>query len=155
MTGVLTLPELALAALEWRREGAVLVLACGCFDPLHVGHVQHLKAARGLGNVLVVAVTGDGFVNKGPNRPRSPAEHRAEVVASLSCVDAAVVNDSATAGRLIHLFRPHVFVKGAEYQDNKTPNLIEETELVERFGGRVAYLSGRVVCSSTAILAGA
>lgn len=154
MSRVLTLADLTLAARDWRADGAVIVLAAGVFDPLHAGHVQHLKAARGLGNVLVVAVTADLFVNKGPNRPRAPAEHRAEVVAALRCVDAVIVNPFPTACGVIAALRPHVFVKGAEYRERKTENVLAEEDTVTQLGGRMEFLSGRLVCSSTAMLAG-
>lgn len=155
MSRVLTLEDLTLAARDWRREGAVIVLACGCFDILHAGHVQHLQAARKLGNVLVVAVTKDQFVNKGPGRPRAPDEHRAQVVAELRCVDAAIVNPFPTACGVIAALRPHVFAKGAEYQTNRTDNVVAEENVVTTLGGRMEYVSGQLICSSTAMLAGA
>ncbi len=154
LSTVLSLPDLATAADQWRAEGAVIVLASGCFDPLHVGHVQHLRHAKRLGNVLIVAVTGDAFVGKGPGRPRSPDVHRAEVIAALREVDAAVVNQGPNSVQIIDAVRPHVFVKGSEYLTNRTPQIIAETDAVEQYGGRVEFVTGPVVCSSTAILTG-
>lgn len=156
MSPILTLDCLAAAARDWKRDGAVIVLAAGCFDPLHFGHVEHLRLARQKGNVLVVSVAGDAEVRlaKGPTRPRSPAEHRAGVVAALSCVDAAVICNSYSVVPVIHALRPHIFAKGSEYEGMPTPQLASEEEAVEFYGGRVRYLSGRVVCSSTAILSG-
>lgn len=153
MSRVLTLPELTCAAKDWRREGAVIVLAAGVFDPLHYGHVQYLEAARGMGNVLVVSVAADHRVNKGPDRPRSPAAHRAGVVAALAYVDAVTICDAEDVVPVIDAIRPHVYVKGAEYRTKKTPALKAETLAIPA-DGRVVFLSGQVVCSSTAILAG-
>ncbi len=153
MSTVLTLTELQTAAAHWRAEGAVIVLASGCFDILHAGHVGHLAAARKLGNVLIVAVTGDMYVAKGPGRPRSIAEHRAEVVASLRDVDAVIVNDADSTAGIIEAIKPHYFVKGSEYATNMTPRLRAEMEAVLAYGGTVRFGSGRVVLSSTAILA--
>ncbi len=156
MSKTLSLPDLASAAADWRREGAVIVLGAGCFDPTHFGHVQYLETARGMGNVLVVSVASDYRVReaKGADRPRSPALHRAGVVAALSYVDAVTICDGPDVCSVIRTLRPHVYVKGAEYRAKKTMALASESIEVNRYGGRVEFLSGSVVCSSTAILAG-
>ncbi len=154
MSAALTIPDLAVAVAEWRREGAVIVLASGCFDPVHAGHVQHLRTARSLGNVLIVAVTGDAHVNKGPGRPRCPDWQRAEVLAGLRDVDAVTINNAPDTSAIIYAIRPHIFVKGVEYRLNRTPQIVAECEAVSGYGGRVEYVTGQVVLSSTAILAG-
>lgn len=160
MSKVLTVPELALAARDWRAEGAVIVMAAGCFDPLHLGHVQHLEAARKLGNVLVVSVAGDALVKAtkqlpdGPRRPFMPAAERAAIVAALGVVAAAVVCDAADARGILKALKPHVYAKGEEYRDKMTRALDAEGRLLDRFGGRMAYVSGPLVRSSSAILAG-
>jgi rfaE bifunctional protein nucleotidyltransferase chain/domain len=157
---VLTPPELVCAARDWRSEGAVIVLGAGCFDPLHLGHVQHLEAARKLGNVLVVSVAGDALVREtkqvigGPNRPFMPAKERAAIVAALAAVDAAVICDDVDAKGIIKVLKPHVYVKGEEYRDRTTKALAREGRLLTALGGRMEYLSGPVVRSSSAILAG-
>ena len=154
MSRVLAISDLALAARDWRTEGAVIVLAAGCFDPAHYGHVEYLRAARAMGNVLVVSVASDDRVReaKGPDRPRSPAGHRAGLIAAFGFVDAAVVCDAPDVVPVIKALKPDVYVKGAEYRAKKTPALYRE---VRAMGSRrVEFLSGPVVCSSTAILAG-
>src|SRR5687767_4215096 len=88
-----------------------VVLAHGCFDPFHWGHLQHLKAARKLGDVLVVAVTRDRSVNKGPGRPVFTEQQRAEMVEAY-CDSTIIVDDSLEALQKID---PDVFVKGREY----------------------------------------
>ena len=154
---VLSVKELTLAASGWRSEGAVIVLASGCFDPLHLGHVQHLEAARQLGNVLVVGVASDRIVSdykqkpNGVRRPFMPAICRAGIVGALRCVDVAVINDAAC--ELIAAIHPHVYVKGLEYKDNLTPDLADELELLNQLGGRMAFVSGELVLSSSMILA--
>jgi len=156
MSKVLSLADLPLAADDWRRGGAVVVLAAGAFDPFHVGHAQHLKAAKRAGNVLVVSVAGDGQVraSKGAGRPRQPAAHRAEVVADLRYVDAVVVSESPNVVPVIQALRPQVFAKGREYAERVTDALIAETAAMLAHDGRVVYVSGEIVSSSTAILAG-
>jgi rfaE bifunctional protein nucleotidyltransferase chain/domain len=154
---VLTLTDVFHAAREWYREGATVVLASGCFDPLHLGHVQHLEAARKLGNVLIVGVASDRIVRTykqkpgGPRRPLMPEAVRAGIVAGLRCVDAVAVNDAAC--ELIEAVKPHVYVKGSEYRGNLTPDLEAEAELLAQLGGRMVFLSGPQVFSSSAILA--
>lgn len=160
MSKILTTADLSLAAKDWRREGAVIVLAAGCFDPLHLGHVQHLQAAKALGNVLVVSVAGDELVRStkqfpdGPRRPFMPATDRAAIVAALACVDAVTVCDATDAKAIIRALRPHVYAKGEEYRDRITRALAEEGILLDRLGGRMEYVSGTVIRSSSAILAG-
>ena len=156
MSHVLALSDLPCAASCWREEGAVIVLAAGCFDPMHYGHVQHLETARAQGNVLVVSVAGDDVVRKakGPNRPRQTAEHRAKQIAALRCVDAVVICEADTVAPVIEQLQPHVFVKGAEYREHSTTPLRIEAATVAKHGGRTVYASGPVINSSTAILAG-
>lgn len=160
MSRVLTTAELGYAARDWRREGAVIVLCAGVFDPLHLGHVRHLEAARAMGNVLVVSVASDKLVRaKRQGRPDlpaplMPAEQRVGVVAALKFVDAAVICEDADASAIIAVLRPHVFAKGEEYRDRITPALDAEGRALDRVGGRLEFVSGPVVFSSSAILAG-
>lgn len=159
---VLAVPEIAAAARDWRAEGAVIVLAAGCFDPLHLGHVEHLAAAKRLGNVLVVSVAGDALVRAtkgkagGPARPFMPAAHRAGIVAGLRGVDGVVVCETDDATEIVRALRPHVYAKGTDYHpDRLPPALAAERALVESYGGRMAFVSGASVASSSALLAGA
>jgi rfaE bifunctional protein nucleotidyltransferase chain/domain len=128
--------EAARLALAWRRDGKRVVLANGCFDLLHVGHVRYLQAARGLGDVLVVAVNGDESVRrlKGPGRPVMSADERAELVGALAGVDAVVVFDDDRADALIARLEPDVHAKGTDYTEDSVP----ERASVLAAGGRVA-----------------
>ncbi len=123
-------------AEAWRAEGKRIVLANGCFDLLHVGHVRYLEAARALGDVLVVAINSDASVRrlKGAGRPVMGEGERAELVAALRPVDAVVVFDADTVDALVALLRPDVQAKGTDYTEESVP----EREAVERAGGRVA-----------------
>src|SRR5204863_2080288 len=89
--------ELATATAELRQHGKKIVHCHGVFDLLHIGHIKHLEAARRYGDALVVTLTPDRFVNKGPHRPAFPERLRAEALASLSCVDFVAVNEWPTA----------------------------------------------------------
>ena len=121
-----------------RARGRRVVLAGGCFDLLHAGHVAYLEAARELGDLLVVAVNGDDSVRalKGAGRPIVPAEDRARVVASLRCVDAVEVFEESTPEAVIRRLRPDVFAKGGDYDEANLP----EAPLVRALGGTVAIL---------------
>src|SRR5438128_3294775 len=103
----------ALAA-KWRAEGKTVVFTNGVFDLLHPGHVRYLQQARALGDALVVGVNSDRSVraNKGPSRPITPEDERAEVLAALACVDAVVIFDAETPRDLIAALQPDVLVKG-------------------------------------------
>src|SRR5207253_7721634 len=104
------LAEAARLAERLRAEGKRLVLANGCFDLLHVGHVRYLEAARALGDVLFVGINADAAVArlKGPGRPLVPANERAEMLQALRAVDHVVVFDEDTADALIARLRPDV-----------------------------------------------
>ena len=91
-----------------------VVLCNGCFDVLHYGHVRHLQAAKKLGDRLVVSLTVDAHVNKGPNRPIFPDIIRKQVLEALRCVDQVILVDNSF--QALHLVRPNVYVKGKEYK---------------------------------------
>ncbi len=141
--------SLAFASDAFRHHR--VVLAHGVFDVLHVGHIRYLEDARGHGNILVVSVTPDEYVGKGPGRPAFPAGLRAEMLASLSCVDAVIVNHGhATAENVIAALKPSVYCKGSEYRDGGG-KIAEEVAEVEKYGGRVHFHEGEVFSSSALI----
>jgi rfaE bifunctional protein nucleotidyltransferase chain/domain len=92
-----------------------LVLAHGCFDLLHLGHVRYLEEARNLGDRLVVSVTSDRYASKAPGRPAFTAAQRAEMLGALKCVDEVIINDYPTAVPVIERLRPEFYVKGPDY----------------------------------------
>ena len=120
---------------EWRRNGQQIVLANGCFDLLHVGHIRYLHGAKALGGKLVVAINDDDSVRqiKGDGRPLMPAEERAEIIASLADVDAVVIFSEPDVRALIHEIRPDVQAKGTDYTRENIP----ERDEVLACGGRV------------------
>jgi D-beta-D-heptose 7-phosphate kinase / D-beta-D-heptose 1-phosphate adenosyltransferase len=121
-----------------RRTGGVVVAAGGCFDVLHAGHVRLLEQARGLGDHLVVLINGDESVRrlKGPGRPLNPVDDRVAVLRSLACVDEVVVFDEDTPSEALRALRPHLFVKGADYQGAE----IEERQVLAPWGGQVVLV---------------
>ncbi len=135
-----------------RQQGERIVFTNGCFDVLHAGHVRYLKGARDLGHVLVVGLNSDAGVRrlKGPGRPLNDADARAEVLSALGCVDYVTVFDEETPLRLIEAIRPHVLVKGADYQLHQ----VVGREFVEAHGGHVVLLPLVQGQSSTRLIEG-
>ena len=121
-----------------RRQGARIVLANGCFDILHVGHVRYLEAARALGDLLVVGINADEQVRrlKGPGRPFVPERERAEVIASLRAVNLVTIFNEPTVEALLAALRPDIHAKGTDYTEETVP----EREAVRAYGGRVAIV---------------
>jgi D-glycero-beta-D-manno-heptose 1-phosphate adenylyltransferase len=135
---ILNLPELAQRVTQARSTGARVVLANGCFDILHVGHVRYLEGAKALGDLLVVGINSDAQVAelKGDGRPLMPQEHRAEMVAALQAVDLVVIFDQPTVEQLLLALKPDIHAKGTDYTEATVP----EREVVRSYGGRVAIV---------------
>jgi rfaE bifunctional protein nucleotidyltransferase chain/domain len=136
MAPLIGLEEAVRLASSSRAQGKRIVLANGCFDLLHVGHVRYLRGARALGDVLLVALNSDESVRrlKGPGRPLIPAAERAELVGALDGVDAVLLFDDDRADALIARLRPDVHAKGTDYEETSVP----ERLTVLAAGGRVA-----------------
>ena len=134
----MTLDEAATLAERLRAERKRIVLANGCFDLLHVGHIRYLRAARRLGDVLFVGINSDAAVGrlKGPGRPLMPAAERVEMLMALRDVDHVVVFEEDTADRLVARLRPDVHAKGSDY----TPDSVPESATVRALGGKTAVV---------------
>ena len=134
-----------------RANGSRVVLANGCFDVLHVGHVRYLAGARELGDVLVVGVNSDAQVArlKGAGRPILPEMERAEIVAALESVTYVTVFDEPTVEELLLALKPDVHAKGTDYTEDSVP----ERDVVRSYGGRVAIVGDPKDHSTSAILA--
>jgi D-beta-D-heptose 7-phosphate kinase/D-beta-D-heptose 1-phosphate adenosyltransferase len=137
-------------AVGQRAAGRRIVFTNGVFDLLHPGHVRYLQKAKTLGDRLIVGVNSDRSVrvNKGDGRPIVPELERAEVVASLACVDAAVVFDEETPLGLITAIQPDVLVKGADWAEDA----IVGREVVEARGGRVVRVPVESGYSTTSLV---
>lgn len=149
-----SLTEVAQISERLRLSGKRVVQCHGTFDLLHLGHVRHLEAAKLLGDCLIVTVTADAFVNKGPGRPVFDSEARAEMLASLQFVDWVVINDSADAINSITRLHPDVYVKGQDYQhieSDVTGKIVLERAAVEAHGGSI-HFTEEVTFSSTELI---
>ena len=147
---ILSREEMLTRVAEARSSGAQIVLANGCFDVLHVGHVRYLEGARELGDVLVVGINSDEQVArlKGPGRPILPAIERAEIVASLEPVTYVTIFDEPTVEQLLLALKPDVHAKGTDYTEETVP----ERAVVRSYGGRVAIVGDPKDHSTSAIL---
>lgn len=136
-----------------RRRGGRLVATGGCFDLLHTGHVRLLRAARDLGDALVVLLNSDASVRalKGPRRPVVADQDRARVLAALACVDAVVIFDEHSPEAALEQLRPDVWVKGGDYTESDLP----EAAVVRRHGGEVVLLPTLAGYSSSNLIAAA
>lgn len=135
---------------EVRARGETIVFTNGVFDLLHPGHVRYLQQARALGDALIVGVNSDRSVRalKGPTRPITSEDERAELIAALACVDGAVVFDEDTPLQLIAALQPDVLVKGADWAENA----IVGRDIVEAHGGRVVRVPIESGYATTSII---
>ena len=115
--------------------GKKVVLANGCFDLIHVGHVRYLSAARALGDLLVVAINSDSSVRqlKGEGRPLMNQEERAEIIAQFTCVDYVVIFDELNVSGVLQTLKPAIHAKGTDYTEETVP----ERAIVQGYGGVV------------------
>lgn len=151
MTKVHSLPDVSEKLSARKSDGAVIVHCHGVFDLLHIGHIRYLQKAKRLGDVLVVTLTADRFVNKGPHRPVFHQEYRADALAALDCVDYVAINEAPTAVAVLETIQPDIYAKGAEFAENKTPELLQEEAIMQKLGGRVEFIA-EVTSSSSFLL---
>ena len=147
---VVSRKELARIVSDARASGSRIVLANGCFDVLHVGHIRYLQGARELGDVLVVGINSDQQVaiQKGAGRPILPALERAELIAGLESVSYVTIFDEPTVEELLLALKPDIHAKGTDY----TVDTVPEREVVRSYGGRVAIVGDPKDHSTSEIL---
>lgn len=146
--------DLAKTLAVLRADGKKVVHCHGVFDLLHIGHIKHLEAARKIGDVLVVTLTPDRFVNKGPHRPAFPERLRAEALASLACVNFVAINEWPTAVETIERLKPNFYVKGVVRESGKRDhtNAIDlEANAVKANGGEMVLTDEETFSASTLI----
>ena len=137
-----SLDELAGITSKLKEQGKKIVQCHGIFNLLHPGHIKHLEAAKREGDILIVTIIADKYVNKGPGRPVFNQGLRAESIASLGCVDFVAINEGFTAVKAIETLKPDVFVRGEEYidlEDDFTGEIIKEKQAVESVGGKIHF----------------
>jgi len=119
-------------------EGKTLVATNGCFDILHIGHLRYLKAARALGDYLIVCLNSDGSVRaiKGDTRPINPEDERAELLCALECVDFVLIFEEENAVQVLSEIKPQIYVKGADWANKPLP----EAKVIQKGGGRIEFI---------------
>lgn len=148
---IVDLGEMALHSRQMQAEGKRVVLCHGTFDLMHTGHIRYLQRAKLEGDVLLVTVTADAYVNKGPGRPVFNEQLRAESLAALACVDLVAINHAISAVEALHEIRPSIYAKGSDYRshgDDVTGNIALEQDAVEAHGGRIFYTDELTFSSS-------
>lgn len=143
---ILSHEELAIEVARRQQIGEYGVFTNGCFDLLHLGHVRYLEQARRLGNFLTISLNSDRSVRqlKGQGRPLVPEQERAEILAALTCIDYVTIFDEPTAGSLIDLLQPAIYVKGGDYagaQDGMPDTTrLPEAKHVLAYGGIIRLI---------------
>ena len=150
---ILEISELTSQISQRRSEGKTIVHCHGCFDLMHPGHIKYFQAARAMGDVLVVTLSPDRFVDKGPGRPVFNERLRAESIAALECVDYVSINEWPTAEETLRRLRPDIYVKGQEFEklEDKTGKIQKEVEVIKEIGAKIRF-THEIVFSSTELL---
>lgn len=150
---ILELDELAKKIHDLKSRGKKIVYCHGCFDLMHIGHIKYFQASKKMGDVLIVTLTPDIYVDKGPDRPVFNQELRAESIAALECVDYVAVNKWPTAEDTLRLLRPDIYVKGQEFEklEDKTGKIQKEYEVIKQIGAEIRF-THEIVFSSTKLI---
>lgn len=150
---ILALEDLAERVVTLKAAGKKIVLCHGCFDLMHPGHIKYFQASKKMGNILVVTLTPDIYVDKGPGRPVFNQDLRAESIAALECVDFVAINKWPTAEETLRLLRPDMYVKGQEFEklEDKTGKIQREYDVVREIGAEIRF-THEIVFSSTLLL---
>jgi rfaE bifunctional protein nucleotidyltransferase chain/domain len=151
---IVSIDELAAIVDKLKSEGKSVAQCHGCFDLLHLGHIKHFESAKKAADVVVVTITPDRFVNKGPGRPVFNENLRMEAIAALQAVDYVALNKWDTAIETIKLIKPTYYVKGQDYKDREkdlTKNIYLEEEAVQSVGGSIYFTEEITFSSSTLI----
>ena len=149
-TRILERRDLLVVVEAAKRKGSRIVLANGCFDVLHVGHIRYLEAAKALGDLLIVGVNSDEQTRrlKGDGRPLVPQDQRAQIVSALEAVNFVTIFEEPTVKELLLAIKPDVHAKGTDY----TEDMVPERDVVRSFGGRVAIVGDPKNHSSSEII---
>ena len=137
-----------------KSKGKKVVLCHGVFDLLHIGHIKHFDKAKNLGDTLIVTVTPDRYVNKGPNRPIFPLQTRLESLAALENIDYVAPNTLISATKLIKTLKPNIYCKGKDYKNynhDSTGEIKKEALAIKSVGGSLIHTQTELFSSSKII----
>ena len=148
---ILLLEDLKKIIVNKKKDGKKIVLCHGVFDLLHIGHINHFKEAKSFGDILVVTITSDQYVYKGPNRPAFNEHNRLSAVAALDIVDFVALNRNPSAIPVIEELKPNIYCKGPDYKNHKNDisgEIRNEINAVKKNGGKTIYTKGITFSSS-------
>jgi len=153
MGKIVSLDDLAKLVFDLKEKGRRIVHCHGCFDLMHPGHILYFQEAKTMGDTLIVTVTPDIYIDKGPGRPVFDEGLRVLSIAALECVDYAAINKWPTAEELLRLLKPHIYVKGQEFEagQDKTGKIQKEMKVLQEIGSEIRFTHQRVF-SSTRLL---
>jgi len=154
MKKIINISKINILRKKYSKEKKKIVLCHGVFDLIHIGHVKHFNSAKNYGDILVVSITPDNFVNKGPKRPIFAEKLRAELLSNISSIDYVIINDNATAINLIKKLNPDIYCKGPDYKkhsDDITGQIKNEIKALKAYGGEIKYTSDMTNSSSSLI----
>ena len=136
-----------------KSNGKKIFLCHGCFDLLHIGHIKYFQASREMGDVLVVTLSPDVYIDKGSGRPVFNQDLRADAIAALECVDYVAINKWPTAEETLRMLKPDIYVKGQEFEqlEDKTGKIQKEYEIVKEIGAEIRF-THEIVFSSTELI---
>ena len=146
-----SITEFSKIIVKLKKLKKKIVLCHGVFDLYHAGHLNYFEEARKCGDILIVSITSDKYVNKAPNRPFFKFTNRAKVISSLSLVDYVIKSDNETSVEIIKFLKPDIYFKGPDYKDQKkdpTGNIKKEIYSVKKANGQIMYSSGKTFSSS-------
>lgn len=154
MGKIVTKSEIRIIREQLRAEGKKVALCHGVFDLIHPGHIVHFEQAKKMGDVLVVSITSEKFVRKGPGRPYFNDEMRMKFLEAIEYIDYVMLSEGYTVDDIVEVVEPDIYVKGEEYKrakDDITGKISEEQAIVEQHGGKIQFTSGQVFSSTKLI----
>jgi len=154
MKKIFDLERLKQKIAKEKQKEKKIVLCHGVFDLIHIGHLKHFASAKKFGDILVVTITEDVFINKGPGRPIFNSQLRAELISSFKVVDYVAISNNANAVKVISTIKPDIYCKGLEYKklnDDVTENIKKEIKALKSVGGKIKYTDEIIFSSSNLI----
>ena len=139
---------------ELKKKGKKIVLCHGVFDLVHLGHIEHFKSAKKFGDYLIVSLTKDKFINKGPGRPLFNEQQRMDFLRNIKIIDQVILSQTDSSVDIINFIKPDFYVKGPDYKDfykDKTKKIILEKDAVKKNGGRIIFTNDMTFSSSNII----
>ncbi len=150
---IVKLEKLSPIIQNLKSKNKKIILCHGCFDLMHIGHIKYFQAAKKMGDILVVTVTPDKYIDKGEGRPVFNQDVRADSIAALECVDYTAINKYPTAVETLRLLKPDIYVKGQEFEnlEDKTGKIRKEAEVIKEIGAEIRF-THEIVFSSTELI---